>query len=76
MVRYSHAPSDEERAIIDARVKRERWRFPVKARVVHPVRGEIIVPAASPFAAILCASEAWGCDFLEIHDAKVWHIEK
>jgi len=73
--RYNAARSDEEWAVTADRTRRERWRFPAKARVIHPVRGEMIVPAASPFAAILCAAEAWGCPFFEIRDARVWRIE-
>lgn len=56
------------------RGKKERWAFPVKALVRHPKYGEIQVPGASKYAAILCAAEQWGCKFLDIHDAEVWAI--
>lgn len=59
----------QERCVNLAR--RNRLAFPGKVRVIHPARGEIVVPGASRFAAILCAAEAWGCDWLEIMDATV-----
>lgn len=49
-----------------------RWLEPAKARVSHPDRGEIIVPAGSSYAACLCAADVWGCEFADIwQDAKV-----
>ena len=51
--------------------RRNRLAFPGNVRVTHPARGEIVVPGASPFAAILCAAEAWGCDWMEIREARV-----
>lgn len=59
----------------ELRDRRERWRFPVKARVLHPRFGEVTVPCKSKYAAILCAAETWGCDDLEIRDAEVWALE-
>ncbi len=56
------------------RDRKERWAFPVKVLVRHPEYGEIQVPGASKFAAILCAAESWRCKFLDIHDAEVWAI--
>lgn len=56
--------------------RRNRWAFPGKVRVVHPKYGEVIVPGASKFAAILCAAEKWGCPWAEITDAKVWALEE
>ena len=56
--------------------RKHRWEFPGKVRVVHPKFGEVIVPGASPYAAILCAAEKWKCDSTEIMDAKVWALEK
>ena len=56
--------------------RRNRWAFPGKVRVVHPKYGEVIVPGASTFAAILCAAEKWKCDWAEITDAKVWALEE
>lgn len=47
-----------------------RWSFPARAIVIHKARGAVIVPAASGFAALLCAAEVWGCDWTEIRDAK------
>lgn len=58
----------------EKRSYRERWRFPVKVRVRHPLIGEIIVPGASKYAAILCACEKCHLDFLQIHDAEVWTL--
>ena len=55
--------------------RRHRWEFPGKVRVVHPKYGEVIVPGASPFAAIQCAAEKWKCDWAEITDAKVWALD-
>lgn len=51
--------------------RRNRMSFPSRVRVIHPTWGEIVVPGASLFAAILCAAELWGCDWLEIMDARV-----
>lgn len=53
------------------RGKKERWAFPVKVLVRHPQYGEVQVPGASPYAAILCAAEQLGCKFLDLHDAEV-----
>lgn len=39
------------------RTRKERWSFPIKVRVRHPLIGEVIVPGASRYAAILCACE-------------------
>ena len=55
--------------------RRNRWAFPGKVRVVHPKYGEVIVPGASKFAAILCAAEKWKCDWAEITDAEVWALD-
>lgn len=55
--------------------RRNRWGFKGKVRVVHPKYGEVIMPGASPYAAILCAAEAWGCDSSEIMDARVLAFE-
>lgn len=59
----------------ERRAKRHREEFPGKVRVVHPRHGEVIVPGASPFAAIQCAAERWGCDWSEITDARVLALE-
>lgn len=53
------------------RSRRERWSFPVKVRVRHPLIGEVIVPGASRYAAILCACERYHRKFTELHDAEV-----
>ena len=47
-----------------------------KARVIDQKRGEVIVPCASPFAAILCAAEVWKCDWTEIIHAEVWRYDE
>ena len=67
-------PSPEERLRQDrcAGLERQsRWAFPGNVRVSHPAFGEIVVPGASPFGAIKCAAEMWGCDWMEIIDARV-----
>lgn len=56
------------------RQNRRRRTFPARARVTHPVHGEIIVPCASPLAAVMCAAEAWGCDWAEVLDSEVTKI--
>lgn len=66
---------EEEREKAGRRAKeqerRERWAFPAKAVVSHPLHGETIVPCASPLAAVMCAAEIWDCDWGEILDAEV-----
>lgn len=56
--------------------RRERWAFPAKAAVSHPLHGETIVPCASPLAAVMCAAEIWNCDWGDILDAEVRRYEK
>ncbi|OUQ61215.1 hypothetical protein B5E56_03655 [Flavonifractor sp. An112] len=60
----------------EERSRRDRWAHKCKARVVDPKRGEVIVPCAPPFAAILCAAEVWKCDWTEIIHAKVWRYDE
>jgi hypothetical protein len=70
--------NEEERrrkARAEKLARKHRWEFPGKVRVVHPKFGEVIVPGASPYAAILCAAEKWGCPWAEITDAKVWALD-
>ncbi len=50
---------------------RHRWSAPTIAQVVDPVRGIIIVPCRSKYAALLCAAEAWGCRWTELDGAQV-----
>lgn len=57
------------------RSRRERWKFPIAARVVHPTRGTVVVPCRSKLAALMCAAEAWGCSWMDLDDAKVWRAE-
>lgn len=57
------------------RSRRWRWAFPRKAKVIHPLIGEVIVPAASKYAAVLCACEMCHVKFGQIHDAKVMAID-
>lgn len=57
------------------RGKKERWAFPHKASVIHPKIGEVIVPCASQFAAVLCACELFHLKFMDIHDAEVWSTD-
>lgn len=69
------APNWTTHASAVARSRNERWNAPGTARVVHPSRGTIVVPCGSTYAALLCAAEVWGCDWLDIRDAKVWRAE-
>lgn len=73
MGRYLTPPPDH-RAIAAAaeRSRLHRWSAPGAARVIHPTRGTVVVPCRSPFAAMLCAAEVWGCDLLAVHDVEVW----
>ncbi len=48
-----------------------RWSAPTIARVVDPVRGTVVVPCRSKFAALLCAAETWGCRWVELDKAEV-----
>lgn len=54
------------------RARRVRWRAPGAARVIHPIRGTVVVPCASKLSALLCAAEVWGCRWTSIDDAQVW----
>ncbi|MEG2177120.1 MAG: hypothetical protein RRY97_09625 [Oscillibacter sp.] len=63
-------PEDVEQA--NRRERKQRWGVKGKARVSHPLRGEIVVPCASKFAALLCAAEVWRCNWIDIKDAEVW----
>lgn len=79
-VRYSRAGAtdskiQEIRRHAEKRCRRNRWSASGRARVIHPVYGEAIVPCASKFAAILCAAEVWKCDWAKIMDAEVWRYE-
>ena len=65
--------SMEHKINVERQNKRRR-NFPSRARVTHPAHGEIIVPCASPLAAVMCAAEAWGCDWAEILDSEVTKI--
>jgi len=82
--------TDEDLAAIDAkcreknereahagylRSKKARWNFPHTASVIHPKIGEVIVPAASKFAAILCACELRKLEFEDLCDAEVWSTD-
>lgn len=49
----------------------DRWNARAKAVVTHPERGAVIVPCRSNFAALLCAAEVWGCDWMEIRNATI-----
>lgn len=57
------------------RSRRERWSAPGKARVIHQVRGTIVVPCRSPLCALLNAAEVWGCHWIDLRDAKVQAAE-
>lgn len=59
------------------RERERRWSYPGKARVIHPKHGELIVPCASPLAALTCAAEVWGVDLLDItEEGEVWACDQ
>lgn len=63
---------DEDRIrAADAREANGRWAAKSKARVTHPMWGSVIVPCSSPLAAVHCAAEVWGVDWLQVINAKV-----
>jgi hypothetical protein len=63
--------------IAERRDRMRRWDYQGKARVVHPRFGELIVPCASPLAALLCAAEVWGVDVQEItEEGEVWACDQ
>lgn len=64
--------TEAQREAAERRARYERWNAKAKASVVHPDYGKVIVPCASPFAAVRCAAEVWGVNWLKIIDAQVW----
>lgn len=54
-----------------ARAANLRWSAKGKAKVLHPMWGEVIVPCASGLAAVQCAAEIWNVDPVQIMDARV-----
>lgn len=48
------------------RNRRHRWEAKGLARVTHPNYGTVVVPCASPFAALKCAAEVWRCKWVVI----------
>ena len=58
------------------RSHKERWQARGRARVVHPTRGELVVPCSSPFSALLNAAELWGCCWTELREAQVLAAEE
>lgn len=68
-------PERDRRRIRNAaaeRERRQRWSAPGAARVVHPIRGTVVVPCSSKLAALLCAAEVWGCSWMDLDAAEVW----
>lgn len=54
------------------RRRNDRWAAHGRARVVLPGRKAVVVPCASPFAAIQCAAELWGVPWQKVvHGARV-----
>ena len=51
--------------------KTSRWTKKGLARVTDKDRGSIVVPCGSPYSALLCAAEYWGCGWAEITGATV-----
>lgn len=59
-------------AELDKRRRHDRWAAHGRARVTRPGSKTVIVPCASPFAAIQCAAELWGVPWQEVvHGARV-----
>jgi len=52
-----------------------RWTKKGLARVTDKDRGSIVVPCGSPYSALLCAAEYWGCDWTDITGATVMAAE-
>jgi hypothetical protein len=67
---------DQRREKAKARAKQIRWNFPQLAKVIHPDYGEVYVPCASPYSAILCAADLWGCDWMNVLNAEVRRVER
>lgn len=61
---------------MERRARWERWQARGRARVVHPSYGSVVVPHHSNLAALLCAAETWGCDWLTIRGAQVWRLRE
>lgn len=59
-------------AEMQARSRKQRWEAGGVARVVHPRFGAVVVPHSSNLSALMNAAEVWGCDWMDISDAKVW----
>lgn len=58
-------------ALVERR-RHDRWAAKGRARVALPGRKAVVVPCASPFAAIQCAAELWGVPWQEVvHGARV-----
>lgn len=54
------------------RRRNDRWAAHGRARVALPGRKAVVVPCASPFAAIQCAAELWGVPWQKVvHGARV-----
>lgn len=47
------------------RRRNDRWAAKGRARVTRPWNMTVVVPCASPFAAIQCAAELWGIPWHE-----------
>lgn len=54
-----------------ARAADLRWAAKGKAKVIHEMFGEVIVPCGSCLAALQCAAEIWNVDPVQIMDARV-----
>lgn len=73
-INQAHWSGPEAKARADERSRETRWSAKSASRVEHPAYGSVVVPHHSNFSAILNAAEFWGCDWLEILDAKVWAV--
>jgi hypothetical protein len=69
-LRCAISRSETERDEANQRERERRWAFPVSAKVVTRL-GTVVVPCASPYAAVLCAAEELNTDWTQIRDAKV-----
>lgn len=74
MSRYLKEKPGERAAAIE-RSRKMRWKAPGAAKVTDKLRGSVVVPHASKFAALLCAAEVWWCSWMDLEGASVWKAD-
>jgi len=57
-----------QRIVLAQRARDLRWAAKCRVTLRHPDFGSIEVPHGSNFAALLCAAEAWGVDWMRIRE--------